>query len=69
MDRIPVSSSDIAEIGYEAASLTLEIAFNRGGVYQYFDVPEILYQEFMRSDSKGKFFHANIKDSYRYVKT
>lgn len=68
MQRDPVSSSNIAEVGYDAPSMTLEIAFSDGGVYQYFEVPETVYQEFMRASSKGKFFHANIKDSYRYQK-
>ena len=68
MDRIPVSSSNISGVGYAPASMTLEIAFHGGGVYQYFDVPETMYQEFMRAGSKGKFFHANIKDNYRCTK-
>lgn len=68
MNRIPVSSSDVAEIGYDMATMTLEVAFHSGGVYQYFDVPEIVYQEFARASSIGKFFHANIKNNYRYAK-
>lgn len=68
MDRTPVSSSNIAEVGYEVATMTLEVAFHDGSVYQYFDVPETLYQEFIRADSKGKFLHANIKNNYRYAK-
>ncbi len=67
-NRTPVTSSTIADIGYDAATMTLEIGFLKGGVYQYFDVPETVYQEFMAADSKGKFLHANIKNNYRYVK-
>lgn len=68
MNRTPVISTDVAEIGYDAATMTLEVAFHKGGVYQYFDVPEVVYQEFLRADSKGKFLHANIKNNHRYVK-
>lgn len=68
MERTPVSSSNIAEIGYESATMTLEIAFLNGTVYQYFDVPESVYQAFMGPGSKGKYFHANIKNSYRCTK-
>ncbi len=68
MNRTPVSSTDIAEIGYEEDTMTLEVAFHSGGVYQYFDVPDSVYQEFMRASSKGKFLYANIKNSYRYIK-
>jgi hypothetical protein len=68
MNRTPVASSNIASIGYDPRNLTLEVEFTDGSIYQYFDVPEAVYQEFMRAGSKGKFLHANIKGSYRYVK-
>lgn len=68
MNRTPVSSSNVAEIGYDPATMTLEVAFRDGSVYQYFDVPETVYQEFMGAPSKGQFLHANIKNIYRYLK-
>lgn len=68
MNRTPVTSTDIAEVGYDMNSMTLEIAFNQGGIYQYFDVPDAVYKELMGAASHGKFFHANIKNNYRYVK-
>ncbi len=63
-----MTSSNVAEIGYDAPTMTLEVAFHDGSVYQYFDVPERVYQEFMRADSKGKFQNANIRYNFRYVK-
>lgn len=68
MERLPVDSSTIVDIGYDSPSMSLEIGFKQGAVYQYFDVPDALYQELMRADSKGKFFHAHIRDHYRYTK-
>lgn len=68
MIRQPVVSSNVAEIGYDAATMTLEVAFKNGTVYQYFDVPESLYQELMRAESVGKVLNAQIKNSYRYMK-
>lgn len=68
MNRTPVSSSNIASIGYDARTLTLEVEFIGGSIYQYFDVPETVYQEFMRASSKGQFLHTNIKNNYRYMK-
>jgi hypothetical protein len=68
MDRVSVNSSNVAEIGYDPSSMTLEIAFNNGNVYQYFDVPEAVYDELMRAESIGKFLNANIKDNYRCVR-
>lgn len=68
MDRVPVQSSNIAEVGYDPATMTLEVAFHNGTVYQYFDVPEPLYQELLRAESVGKFLNTQIKNNYRYVK-
>jgi hypothetical protein len=68
MNRTPVSSSNIASIGYNASTLTLEVEFRDGSIYQYFDVPENVYQEFMQASSKGQFLHANIKNNYRYTR-
>lgn len=68
MDRIPVNSTTVVDIGYDASLMTLELGFKQGAVYQYFDVPDAVYQELMRADSKGTFFHANIKNNYRYTK-
>ncbi len=69
MDRTTVSSSNIASIGYDVASATLEVEFNSGAVYQYFDVPESIYQDFLTADSKGSFLNVNIKvPGYRYAR-
>ena len=68
MQRQAVVSSDIAEIGYEASSLILQILFVSGGLYNYFDVPASVHETFMQADSKGRFFNGNIKSKYRYAK-
>jgi hypothetical protein len=66
VERIPVSSSDIASIGYEAETLTLEVEFLSGRIYQYFGVPVEVYEAFMNAGSYGRFFHYNIKNRYPY---
>ncbi len=68
MNRDSVSSSNIASIGYDSESETLEIEFLNGSVYQYFDVPEHVYEGIMSADSHGKYLNANIKGNYRYSK-
>lgn len=61
MERIPVESSNLASVGYDSDSLTLEIEFNSGGIYQYFTVPQDVYHGLMSAGSKGSYFHQNIK--------
>ncbi len=46
MNMIPVSSSDIASIGYDGS--TLHILFNSGGLYAYYNVPESVYNGLMK---------------------
>lgn len=64
MDRKNIESSMIRSIGYDANSSTLEIEFNSGAVWQYFDFPESQWYEFEAAESQGKFFHREIKNQY-----
>ena len=68
MDRIPVESSNVSSIGYDAASNTLEVAFHNGSVYQYADVPASVYHAFMEAPSKGRFVHQHLTNQFRYTK-
>lgn len=68
MQRKPVTSSNIAEIGYDEASRTLEILFRNGRLYQYFDVPLADYQGLMNAASHGQYLNAHIKGRYRYAR-
>ncbi|TVR84804.1 MAG: KTSC domain-containing protein [Rhodospirillales bacterium] len=68
MRRQPVTSSNIAEIGYDEASRTLEVLFRNGGLYQYFDVPLAEYQSLMNASSHGQYLNAQIKGRYRYAR-
>jgi hypothetical protein len=64
MEREMVDSSTILSVGYEPGSETLEVEFKGTGTYQYYNVPISIHQEFMASDSKGKFFNVYIKNAY-----
>ncbi len=64
MDREHVDSSMIASIGYDETTCTLEVEFNSGAVWQYYDFPEHMWHEFQSAESKGKYFHANIREQY-----
>jgi len=68
MYRQKVESSNLASIGYDKENEILEIEFNHGGIYQYFDVPIEEYKALMNADSHGSYFHHNIRDVYEYEK-
>ena len=68
MKKTRVSSSNLASVGYDETSQTLEIEFLHGGVYQYFGVPRSEYEALMNAGSHGKYFAAHIKDNYDFEK-
>lgn len=64
MERKYIESSMLRSAGYDPNTSTLELEFNNGAVWQYYDFPESLWYEFDTADSKGKFFHREIKNQY-----
>jgi len=68
MQRTQVSSSNIQSIGYDPQSAVLEVEFISGDIYQYLNIPEHLYEQFMNASSHGQFLNNHIKYSYRYQK-
>lgn len=66
MDRDYVDSSMIASIGYDPSSGTIEVEFRSSGqIWQYYDVPEYVYNEIRVNGSLGKAFNAMIKNQFR----
>jgi len=56
----------LSSIGYDESTGTLEIEFKSdGAVWQYYDFPENMWNEFQYAESQGKYWHANIKGRFR----
>jgi hypothetical protein len=71
MDRTPVTSSNVASIGYDPATQELHVGFKgRDGesVYSYSGVPKDVYDGLMASESKGGFLNSHIKGKYGHSK-
>ncbi len=63
-----VLSREIEWIGYEHKRNMLQVEFIVGSIYQYENVPETVYQEFLTAPSHGRFFESNIKNKYHVRK-
>lgn len=61
MERISVQSTNLASVGFDPDSATLEVEFLKGGVYQYFGVPTDVHSGLMAAGSKGSYFDQSIK--------
>ncbi len=71
VDMMPVKSSNIAEIGYDADKHELHVKFKSGGHYVYEEVEPIVHTSAMAADSVGGFLHANVikgPKKYKYRK-
>ena len=60
----PVDSDMLRLVGYDARARILEVVFNKGGQYQYKEVPPSEYQKLMSAESIGKYMHLYIIDRY-----
>ncbi|MEH2379353.1 MAG: KTSC domain-containing protein [Nostoc sp.] len=58
-----MSSSNVASIGYDAEHQILEVEFLNGSLYQYFNIPQSLYQGLMSATSHGTYLDTYIKKS------
>lgn len=69
MDRIPVDSRALAEIGYDAKTQILEAQFPNGEVYDYSPISQSVWDDIAAliasGGSVGTYFMANVRNSYR----
>ena len=61
---IPVESSMIQAVGYNATTKLLEVLFNSGKTYGYEGVPLEVYEELMAASSKGQYMRGCIIGCY-----
>ncbi len=64
MEMIPVSSSNIAFIGFDVSQNILVIEFNNGSAYEYYGVPQYVFEELLNAVSKGQYANQNIYKNY-----
>jgi hypothetical protein len=65
--EVTMPSTAIRRMRYDAESHILSVWFVPSGQrYDYFDVPEALYDAFRMAGSKGHFFNTRIRDHFAY---
>lgn len=75
---VKVESSNISAIGFETNAINIEktgliigilrIKFVYGAIYDYENVPKLLFDDFVKAESVGKFFHNNIRNNFQGIK-
>ena len=66
MERQPVESSNIRSIGYDSSTDILQVEFKSNAVYNYYEVPENIYQELMSARSHGSYLNEHVKGRFVY---
>lgn len=61
-------SSNVAGFCYDHTNQTLTVEFKNGSRYNYYDVPQQVYEGMNAADSKGKYLNDEIKGVYRYAR-
>src|SRR5579872_5340727 len=64
VELTPVTSSNLAAVGYDPSTGQLQIRFRNGREYVY-QVPFSIYQGLMAASSKGRYFSFWIRWRYR----
>jgi KTSC domain len=65
--RKKVDSSAIGSISWNAETMILTVHFTRGQTYQYFNVTQGEYDDFMAADSLGRYFNTVFKLAHGYA--
>jgi len=68
VEMMPVSSSNVSAVGYDAEFARLFVEFTSGATYRYDGVEKDLYETLLKAESVGKFLNANIKGNYATTK-
>jgi hypothetical protein len=64
MQRKRVNSSKLRSVGYDEQTMTLEVEFSNGQVYQYVKVYPEVYRRFMAAPNPTSFFEDRIEEDY-----
>lgn len=64
--RIPVDSSSLASVMFSAELNVLWVNFRNGLSYEYFGVPQHVFDELVASASKGSFLNRFIRNRFPY---
>jgi hypothetical protein len=68
MARVDLQSTSLNAATYRDQSAVLELEFGSGAIYRYACVPEQVYRELLKAESKGRYFNQHIRNRFTYTK-
>jgi hypothetical protein len=67
MERIPLTSSVVAAIAYDAVTRDLDVEFVAGSIYRYCGVPPDEVEGLVSAESPGRWLNSRIIPAYPCV--
>lgn len=68
MTTVQVQSSTIKSLSYDESKEQMQILFKGGERYLYEEFPIELWNQFINSESKGRYFNSRIKNDFQSTK-
>lgn len=59
-----VDSSMLVAVGYDEKTSEMRVIFKTGDTYRYLNVPEAVYSELLKAESKGAYMKARVIDHF-----
>jgi len=69
MDWIALNSTSLQAARYQQERSVLELKFCDGAIYHYAPVPQPTFEEFLRAESKGRYFNLYIRKNFAWERT
>ena len=66
IEMMPVSSSNVASVGYDGENEVVYVRFLNNTLYIYKGVPEYDFEGLVSAASVGSYLHRNFKNVYAY---
>lgn len=61
-----VTSSILVAVAYDPTRKRLLLRFRTGAIYEYENVPPVVYEEMLAAPSKGAYFSEYVRPDYPY---
>lgn len=65
---VEIRSSNLKSATYNTDKKILTVTFNNGNIYEYYEVPWIIFTKLRMAESQGKFFNTEIGKNFKYKK-
>jgi KTSC domain len=66
-EAVPVNSTLLARMSYQADAALLQLEFRDGALYCYWGVPRQIYEGLLTANSKGVYFNRQIRGRFQHA--